>query len=152
MKDKSVTTNDSNNSVAIRDQIRQATALQDQLNLEEIRLCNELIERLKQENAKLEFQVVEQKSEISVLTNQINEMQGTAGARLSSMDKKEIEGLIKRLREDLDKTKAERRANDLKVVESEQVIAKLSAQIRELKQRLTSRDDVLSGEQQMLLA
>lgn len=55
MRDKSVTTNDSNNSVAIRDQIRQATALQDQLNLEEIRLCNELIERLKQENAKLEF-------------------------------------------------------------------------------------------------
>lgn len=41
------------------------------------------------------------------------------------MDKKEIEGLIKRLREDLDKSKDERRANDLKVVESEQLIAKL---------------------------
>jgi len=48
------------------------------------------------------------------------------------MDKKEIEGLILRLREDLEKTKAERRANDVKVVESEQVIAKLHAQIREL--------------------
>lgn len=68
------------------------------------------------------------------------------------MDKKEIEGLILRLREDLEKTKAERRANDVKVVESEQVIAKLHAQIRELKLRGKTRDDVLSGEQQMLLA
>jgi hypothetical protein len=51
----------------------------------------------------------------------MNEMHtnATAASRLSSMDKKEIESLIKHLRDDLDRTKAERRANDVKVVESE---------------------------------
>lgn len=115
-------------------------------------MCNELIEKLKQENAKLEFQVVEQSSEISGLTKRLAESQATAAAKLTQMDKREIEGLVKRLREDLDKTKAERRANDLKVIESDQVIAKLSAQIRELKQRSAARDDVLNGESAMLLA
>ena len=54
---KSANTDDSNTSTIIREHIKQANALQSVLNLEEIKLCNEFIENLKLENAKLEMTV-----------------------------------------------------------------------------------------------
>jgi peptidoglycan hydrolase CwlO-like protein len=41
------------------------------------------------------------------------------------LDKKEIESLVRRLREDLDNTKQDRKEKDLKLDESNQLIAKL---------------------------
>lgn len=57
-RDKASNSNDSNNTTAIRDNIRQVSALQDALNFEEIKLCNEMIEKLKQDNARLELTVI----------------------------------------------------------------------------------------------
>ena len=70
---KSANTDDSNTSTIIREHIKQANALQSVLNLEEIKLCNEFIENLKLENAKLEMKVNDQRSQIRALTEQVNE-------------------------------------------------------------------------------
>ena len=68
---KSATTDGSNNSYAIREHIRQANQMQAQLNLDEIKLCNEFIEKLKLENANLDLTVTNQRLEIL-------ELKGTA--------------------------------------------------------------------------
>jgi hypothetical protein len=41
------------------------------------------------------------------------------------LDKKEIENLVRRLREDLENTKKDRKEKDFQLAESSQVIAKL---------------------------
>lgn len=122
---KSANTDDSNTSTVIREHIKQANALQSVLNLEEIKLCNEFIENLKLENAKLEMTVNNQRSQIRALTEQVNEWTLGAQSKLTSLDKKEIESLVRRLREDLDNTKKDRKEKDFQIAESNQVIAKL---------------------------
>ena len=111
-----------------------------------------MIDTLRAENAKLEKAAIEHKSEIQSLKNQVFELMKSPRPNLNLIEKKDIEAMVVQLRQDLEKTSHDRRERELKIVEQDQVIVGLQGQIRELTNRLATRDGVSQGEHQMLVA
>ena len=67
-------------------------------NYEELRMCNEMIERLKMECANLELTVVDQRTEIQSLQNRVKQANfSERNTSVAQIDRREADCLIHRL-------------------------------------------------------
>ena len=113
---------------------------------QEIAKCNELVEKLKCESADLELTIVDQRSEIQNLCNKLKQshLRNQAeepNAKQVNFEKREMETLVKRLKEEIRMGNDGNQTQKQQVVQMRDVIANLQGQITSLKHKLVMSED-----------
>ena len=114
---------------------------------QEIAKVNTLVTKLRNEQADAEHTIIEQRQEIQNLCNQLKQQtmrieQVSSGRTQSTLEQREMDSLVKRLKDELRANEHENSQARVNLKESGEVIVSLQSQISSLKHRLNIQDEV----------